>query len=263
MAWGAGGPPRRPHGRRPPAALAPRDGGHAPPEPHLHHPPLPRNPREPPYKASPVSIPLIRRCRLGISPCPPQEERRRGGEGEAGGEGTGGRPWESPKPSRRWTTRSPPGLQARPPDGERPCVDREGAGVVQVAGDRPFTEPNPLLPLHRAVRLPRSEPRRARFCILCSASAPLLRPVTTSPLPAGARGEHRKPLYLAVAPDLRAADAFEPCELAVCLLPAGYSRHCADPSSLESQPSSRAGRFAGAAAVVTARARLPCSCVVP
>jgi hypothetical protein len=40
-------------------------------------------------------------------------------------------------------------------------------------------------------------------------------------------------------------------------------RHCADPSSLESRPSSRAGRFAGAAVVMAARAPLPCSCVVP
>jgi hypothetical protein len=40
----------------------------------------------PPYKYwFPASSPKIRR-RLGISPCPPQEERRRGGEGEAGGE---------------------------------------------------------------------------------------------------------------------------------------------------------------------------------
>jgi hypothetical protein len=37
----------------------------------------------------------------------------------------------------------------------------------------------------------------------------------------------------------------------------------ADPPSSESRPSSRAGRFAGAATVVTARAPLPCSCVVP
>jgi hypothetical protein len=40
-------------------------------------------------------------------------------------------------------------------------------------------------------------------------------------------------------------------------------RHRADPSSLDSQPSSQAGRFAGAAAVIAARAPLPCSCVVP
>jgi hypothetical protein len=75
---------------------------------------------------------------------------------------------------------------------------------VQAADDCPFTEQNPLLPLHRAVRLPRSEPHRAWFCILCSASALLPRPVTTTPPPAGARGEHRNPLDLVVDP------AFEP-----------------------------------------------------
>jgi hypothetical protein len=41
------------------------------------------------------------------------------------------------------------------------------------------------------------------------------------------------------------------------------SRRRADPPSLESRPSSRAGRFAGAAAVVAARAPLLCNCVVP
>jgi hypothetical protein len=47
----------------------------------------------------------------------------------------------------------------RPPDGGRPCMDREGAGAVQAADDRPFAEPNPLLSLHRVVRLPQPEPR--------------------------------------------------------------------------------------------------------
>jgi hypothetical protein len=56
------------------------------------------------------------------------------------------------------------GLQVRSPDEGRPCVDR-GAGAIQAADDRPFTEPNPLLPLHRAVRLPQPEPRRAWFYI--------------------------------------------------------------------------------------------------
>jgi hypothetical protein len=41
------------------------------------------------------------------------------------------------------------------------------------------------------------------------------------------------------------------------------SRRHADPPSLESRSSSRAGRFAGAAAVVAARAPLPCNRVVP
>jgi hypothetical protein len=40
-------------------------------------------------------------------------------------------------------------------------------------------------------------------------------------------------------------------------------RRRADPPSSESWPSSRAGRFAGAATVVAARAPLPCSGVVP
>jgi hypothetical protein len=40
-------------------------------------------------------------------------------------------------------------------------------------------------------------------------------------------------------------------------------RRRADPPSLESRSSSRAGRFAGAAAVVAARAPLLCNCVVP
>jgi hypothetical protein len=40
-------------------------------------------------------------------------------------------------------------------------------------------------------------------------------------------------------------------------------RRRADPPSPESRPSSRAGRFAGVAAVVAARAPLPCDRVVP
>jgi hypothetical protein len=59
------------------------------------------------------------------------------------------------------TASPPPGVKARSPEGGRPCVDREGAGAIQATDDRPFTQPNPLLPLHRAVRLPRSELRRA------------------------------------------------------------------------------------------------------
>jgi hypothetical protein len=40
-------------------------------------------------------------------------------------------------------------------------------------------------------------------------------------------------------------------------------RRRADPPSSESRPSSRAGRFAGAATVVAVRAALPCDCAVP
>jgi hypothetical protein len=80
----------------------------------------------PPYKYRfPASSPKIRRRPLVISPYPPQEERRRGGEGEAGGEGIGGRPWENPRSPRRWTPTSPTGLQARPPEEGMPCVDRK------------------------------------------------------------------------------------------------------------------------------------------
>jgi hypothetical protein len=55
----------------------------------------------------------------------------------------------------------------------------------------------------------------------------------------------------------------EPCELTVCLLPAAYSHRRADPPSSKSRPSSRAGRFAGAAAVIAVRAPLPCDRAVP
>jgi hypothetical protein len=40
-------------------------------------------------------------------------------------------------------------------------------------------------------------------------------------------------------------------------------RRRVDPPSPESRPSSRAGRFAGVAAVIAARAPLPCNRVVP
>jgi hypothetical protein len=62
----------------------------------------------------------------------------------------------------------------------------------------PTTAPSPsrtpLLPLHRVVRLPQPEPRRARFCILCSASAspPHLDTAASPPCP-GAQGEPQPP----------------------------------------------------------------------
>jgi hypothetical protein len=49
----------------------------------------------------------------------------------------------------------------------------------------------------------------------------------------------------------------------LCVARCPAPRRRADPPSLESRPSSRVGRFAGAAAVIAARAPLPCSCVVP
>jgi hypothetical protein len=86
----------------------------------------------------------------------PVHHKKRGGEGEKeklGERRTGGRPWESPKPSRRWTTRPSSVLQGRPPERGRPCVDREGAGAVQAADDRPFTEPSPQSPSSAPPRL--------------------------------------------------------------------------------------------------------------
>jgi hypothetical protein len=52
----------------------------------------------------------------------PVHRKKRGGEGEKeklGERRAGGRPGRSPKPLRRWTNWSPPGLQARPPNGGR------------------------------------------------------------------------------------------------------------------------------------------------
>jgi hypothetical protein len=71
------------------------------------------------------------------------------------------------------------------------------------------------------------------------------------------------PLHLAVDP------AFEPrldralCARCLFVDRCPAPRRRADPPSLESRPSSRAGRFTGAAAVVAARAPLPCNGVVP
>jgi hypothetical protein len=143
----------------PPAALAPRDGGHVPPEPHPSRSlPCPETLALPYKYRFPASSPKNPPPPMGIPPCPPQEGEEEGEKEKSEERRTGKPHWGSPTPSRRWTNWSPPVLQARPPDGGRPCVDR-GAGAVQAADDRPFTEPNPLLPLHRAVRLPQPEPR--------------------------------------------------------------------------------------------------------
>jgi hypothetical protein len=84
------------------------------------------------------------------------------------------------------------------------------------------------LPLHQV------EPR---FCIPCSASASLPPLVTTSSPPCQER-EVRNPLDLVVDP------AFEPrLDRALCVARCPASRRRADPPSLESRPSSRAGRL--------------------
>jgi hypothetical protein len=130
-----------------------------PPEPHPSRSlPCPETLALPYKYRFPASSPKNPPPPMGIPPCPPQEGEEEGEKEKSEERRTGKPHWGSPTPSRRWTNWSPPVLQARPPDGGRPCVDR-GAGAVQAADDRPFTGPNPLLPLHRAVRLPQPEPR--------------------------------------------------------------------------------------------------------
>jgi hypothetical protein len=239
---GAGRPPRRPHGHHHPAVLAPRDGGHASPghictiRPCLGT--LGRRPIKPPQSTSPIRhrlgispclpqeerrrggegeaggegtgghvspchIYTIRLClgtlgrrpiktpqstssirrRLGISPWPPQEERRRGGEGEAGGEETRGRPWENPRSPRRWTPTSLYGLQARPPEEGVPCVASANPERPEPGTPTPKPEPSVV----------KSPPRnrswtywRGSVVLLCS-TAP------SSPPCLGAQGEPQPP----------------------------------------------------------------------
>jgi hypothetical protein len=105
--------------------------------------------------------------------------------------------------------------------------------------------------------------RRALFCILCSASAPLPRPITTSsPSCQGAQGEPQPPRPCC-GPGLRAeAEPSLVSSLSSVLIldccPA--PRRHADPPSPESRPSSRAGRFAGAAAYCNTRSPCFTSC---
>jgi hypothetical protein len=106
-----------------------------------------------------------------------------------------------------------------------------------------------LLPLHQA------EPP---VFFLCSTAPSLL------PCP-GAAGEPQPPrpccglgLRAEAEPSLVSSLSSVPF-LDRCPAP----RRCIDPPSLESRPSSRAGRFAGAAAVIAARTPLPCDCAVP
>jgi hypothetical protein len=109
----------------------------------------------------------------------------------------------------------------------------------------------------------RAVPRRALFCILCSASALLPRPVTTSsPLCPGAQGEPQPP-RTCCGPGLRAeAEPSLVSSMSSVLIldccPAPRRR--ADPPSPESRPSSRASRFAGAAAYRNVRAPCFASC---
>jgi hypothetical protein len=106
--------------------------------------------------------------------------------------------------------------------------------------------------------------RRAALLLLQQAEPPVFFLYSTAP--PRRRVQEREvsfPLHLDVDP------AFEPrldrALRARCLC----DDHCpaprrrADPPSLERRPSSRAGRFAGAIAIVVARAPLPCNCVVP
>jgi hypothetical protein len=160
---------------------------------------------------------------LGISPCTPQGERMRGGEGEAGREENRKPHWGSPKPSRRWTTRSPSGLQARPPK-ERgcPCVDRKGAGAVQAAADRLyflFAELNP--------------------CFLCSSTRSASGFAATAPQPSLPRHLSLRPVVTEVntipspcsGPSLRAeaGPSLVSSLFVCCPLPAraaAQTRHC-------------------------------------
>jgi hypothetical protein len=199
-------PPRRPHGRCPPAALAPWDGGHAPPVPHLHRPlPCPQT-LAPPYK-NPHLAPLwAAAAPLGIPPCPPQEgeeegekekpeEKRTGkphwGEpdvvapldhlvaarpaGEAAGRGT---PVHGPRSRSCSSRRRPPLHQAEPPASSSPCCSpprqnakERGCCTRKMSLRKPWTAP---------------------LCFLCSRPFHATRFTSSPPCP-GAQGEPQPP----------------------------------------------------------------------
>jgi hypothetical protein len=208
----------------------------------------------PPYKKPPQLVFSLFRRRLGTFPQnPPRALSCRGRKEEFGAAEEGrpwriqeqhvfavDRPWRSPKPSCRWTTRSSSSLQERPPEGGCPCVYREAAGAVQAADDPPSPSRPP--------------------CFLFTVLFSCLGPNRTSTPPPRRRVQERKvslpPPSPCCAPGLRAEA--EPSLVSLlssvsfldrCSAP----RHRADPPSLESRPSSRAGLFAGAAAIVATR----------
>jgi hypothetical protein len=203
--------------------------------------------------------------------------RRRGGEGEAGGEEN--REAALGEPDHLVATRtiwSPPGLQARPPDGGTPvrgprsrsCSSRRRPPLHRAKPTSASSAPPHLL--RRLAGTPRSgavapptcaaEGRRRRLKpeplagdalhrgagtgLAKNHTAPVCTLFTTaSPPPAGARGEHRNPLDLVVDP------AFEPrldralCARCLFVDRCPAPRRRADPPSLENRSSSRAGRL--------------------
>jgi hypothetical protein len=179
-------------------------------------------------------------------------------------------------------------------------VDREGAGAVQAkvadapqSGGRSWRGPKlhvliVVRPCVAAAKPEQPEPgtpapmlepsvegrSQTNLFFLCSnqsATAPVLHPSSPS---ASTPPRHRilGPEVSTVFPSSLWSLAFVPrrekrakpvVSLVLFLDRCPAPRRRADPPSLESQPSSRASRFAGAADVVAARAPLPCSGVVP
>jgi hypothetical protein len=121
-----------------------------------------------------------------------------------------------PRRSRSCSSRQrPPLRRAEPPASSSPCCSPASSRAV---------------------------PHRARFCILCSTSAsPPHLDTAASPSCPGTQGESPPFTLLWTQPSSRGWT--EPCELADGVLPAACSRHHADPPTLESWPSSRAGRL--------------------
>jgi hypothetical protein len=144
----------------------------------------------------------------GIYPRPPQKERRRGREGGARGEGTGGRPWEDPRSPPRWTATSPPACRqgrrtgnarawtVEPEQFKSPTPEAgaargscpspwsrnrtdQGRRRPCLYLHRPFTEPNRLHPSSPSSSTPPRRNAKERGC--CTRETSLWKPWTAPP----------------------------------------------------------------------------------